>query len=103
MYNIGIEFEYDAEKSRSNMKKHGISFEDAKQLWFVVNVGLAANEDPEKRYLIVGELQGKLFTCVFTYRGNKVRLISARRSRESEERKYYEKLQKKEDDNSQRI
>ena len=35
MYYIDMEFEWDPEKSKSNLKKHGISFEEAKEIFLV--------------------------------------------------------------------
>ena len=99
MYNINIEFEYDMTKSQENLLKHGISFEDAKGLWLVPNVELAARELPEKRHMLIGDLGGKFFTCIYTYRGLKVRIISVRRSRVKEELAYHERIEKKEKDN----
>ena len=100
MYNINIEFEYDEWKSRANVIKHGISFEDAKQLWLVSHLELAARELSEKRYMLIGELGGRFFTCIYTCRGSKLRIISVRRSRVKEELAYHERIEKKEKNNS---
>ncbi len=100
MYNINIEFEYDSEKSRSNMKKHGISFEDAKQIWAADHADMDTRTSLEVRRMVVGLVFGKAYTCVYTYRNSKVRIISARRSRILEERAYHERIEKKEKNNS---
>ncbi|WP_443213848.1 BrnT family toxin [Rhodobacter sp. NSM] len=45
-------------------------------------------EDQEERFKVVGEVEGKLFTAVFTWRGDLPRYISVRRSNNGEERAY---------------
>ncbi len=84
-------FEYDPEKSESNKRKHGISFDEAKDLWLVPALEAEANCVNEPRFLKIGKINGKFYTCVFAVRGEVVRLISARRSRKNEERAYEEK------------
>lgn len=96
-----MKFEYDPEKSKINLKKHGITLEDAKQLWFVPSVVVEARMAEERRWMRighikVGQIEGKFYSCVFTMRKEAIRLISARRSRPNEEKLYYENvLQKK--------
>ena len=91
MYNIGIEFEYDQNKSGTNFTKHGLTFEDAKKLWFVENIYFDLRHKGERRLMIIGFLKGKCYSCIFTVRGAKIRIISVRRSREEEETRYREK------------
>jgi uncharacterized DUF497 family protein len=92
MYNLDINFEYDERKSQSNQKKHGVSFEEAKKLWVVLAVEIQARTEDETRCLRIGKLNDKLYSCVFTMRGDVVRLISVRRSRQEEEKIYAEKI-----------
>lgn len=84
-----IQFEFDEAKSRANKAKHGIDFVEAQQLWldpdrweFPARGGL------EPRLLNVGALGGSIWTAVITYRGEKIRIISARRSRREEVQAY---------------
>ena len=100
MYNINTEFEYDTERSKTNLRKHGISLEDAKQIWMVDHADMNTRTVPEVRKMVIGPLKGKIYSCVYTYRNNKVRIISARRSRRGEERAYYEQIEKNEKNNS---
>jgi len=79
-----MNFEYDPQKSLANKAKHGIDFEQAKCLWGVNYVTLSAKEGCEPRFMIIGKLNHKLFSCIYTMRGSKIRLISCRRSREKE-------------------
>ncbi len=100
MYNIDIKFEYDLEKSRSNIKKHGVSFEDAKQIWNADHADMDTRTSLEVRRMVVGLVFSKVYTCVYTYRNGNIRIISARRSRVQEERAYRERIEKKEENNS---
>ena len=80
-----LEFEFDEDKSKANLKKHGIDFHKAQELW----------EDPdllefkvrysnESRFLVIGRISEKYWSAVITYRNEKVCLISVRRSRKKE-------------------
>jgi len=83
-------FEWDENKNLINIQKHGISFEEATKLFDISNVIVKAkNIDDEDRFAIIGKLNNKCYFCVFTLRGNKVRIISVRRCRRKEEA-YYE-------------
>lgn len=90
-----MEIEYDPEKSAANRKKHGLSLEQARQLWEVPAVVLRARTVGEERFMIMGLLGQKMYSAIFTMRGETARLISARRSHKKEERIYHEALKKK--------
>jgi len=78
-------FEFDPKKSTSNLKKHGIDFQEAQSLWedpYVIEI--PANSDDEPRSLVIGRIEGKHWSAVVTERGDQIRIISVRRSRESE-------------------
>jgi len=85
-------YEYNLCKSESNKQKHGISFEEAKVLWVVDNIIIPAKTRGEKRYMIIAETNGLYFSCIFTARNGKIRIISCKRSREKERRLYDEKI-----------
>lgn len=90
-YDNDIKFEYDVQKSASNREKHGIDFEEAKALWFTPHVVLMAKSIIEARFITVGKIRNKFYSCFYTVRNKDViRLISARRSRKSEEKDYHE-------------
>lgn len=89
-----MEFEFDPEKSRMNAEKHGLRLEVAMDLWSIKSITLPTSATGEERWLQVGKLYNKFYTCVFTLRGPVVRLISIRRSRKSEVRAYEEESQK---------
>lgn len=87
-------FEYNAEKSIINKQKHGIDFEEAKVLWISDNVILTAISKGEQRFMIIGKINFILYSCIYTIRGRKTRIISCRRSREKEKGIYHEKIKK---------
>ncbi len=83
-------FEFDKNKSIINKSKHSIDFSEAQELWkdpYSFEIPSPQSED-EKRYLILGRIQSKHFTAIITYREDKIRIISVRRSREKEIRLY---------------
>jgi uncharacterized DUF497 family protein len=85
-------FEYDPKKSRSNRDKHGIDFEKAQAIWDDVNyLEIPAKTVDEPRWLTIGKIGDKCFSAVITYRGENIRIISVRRSRD-EEVELYESL-----------
>jgi hypothetical protein len=78
-------FEFDPKKSESNREKHGIDFVDAQDIWRDPDlIEIKAKSDDEPRSLVVGILNGKHWSAIITYRSEKIRIISVRRSREPE-------------------
>ena len=87
-----MEFEYNEGKSLVNKEKHGIDFEESKMLWLEDNVILPAITKGELRYMTMGSVKSNIFSCIFTVRKKKIRIISCRKSRRSERKVYYEKI-----------
>lgn len=87
-----MKFEFDNNKSLINEAKHGISLVEAKNLWCVPGLEIEARTQDEPRFMLIGKLNEKCYSCIFTKRGEVLRLISARRSRKSEEDLYYENI-----------
>lgn len=80
-----MEFEYDPRKSRSNQKKHGIDFIEAQEIWNDPKlIAVPARSTGEPRVLVVGTICELHWSAVITYRGDRLRIISARRSRRKE-------------------
>ena len=80
-----MEFEFDERKSRTNAAKHGIDFIEAQALWLdEALIEIPAHTQEEPRTLAVGMIADKHWTAVVTYREERVRLISVRRSRTEE-------------------
>lgn len=84
-----MEFEFDPEKNDTNRKKHGIDFKDAQKLWHDPHrIVIPAKNLDESRFVLIGKIQEKYWSAVYTIRKNKIRLISVRRSRKNEEEIY---------------
>lgn len=78
-------FEYDPEKSAENKRKHGLDFEEAQALWNdAALVEIPARVTDELRWVVIGKLEEKHWSAVVTRRGESIRLISVRRSRDEE-------------------
>jgi uncharacterized DUF497 family protein len=77
-----MEFEFDNDKSNKNREKHGIDFLEAQLLWEDPDrVVIPARTTDEPRYLLIGKINEKCWSAVFTHRKEKLRIISVRRSR----------------------
>ena len=87
-------FEWDHEKARANLAKHGVSFEEAEEV-FVDPLSLTI-DDPshshdEPRLLIIGlSWRGRLLMVSHTARGDKIRIIAARHATARERFEYEE-------------
>ena len=85
-------YEWDRNKNDENLRKHGLSFEDAPE---VFDGRCLTFEDiridyGEERYITLGHLEGRLVVIAHTPRGENTRIISMRKAN-SRERKAYEK------------
>jgi len=85
-----MEFEWDVRKGTSNLRKYGIDFADAATvLYDELAVTIADEETEEERFVTIGmDALGRLLVVVYTWRGELVRLISARRATLLERRQY---------------
>ncbi len=80
-----MECEFDPNKSATNKRKHGIDFVEAQALWDDADlIEIPARTEDEPRSLMVGLIVGTHWSCVITYRGERIRIISVRRSRKEE-------------------
>lgn len=80
-----MEFEFDHQKSESNKRKHGIDFIEAQLLWEDPDlIEIPARTEDETRVLVVGRIRETHWSGIITYRGDRVRIISVRRSRKKE-------------------
>lgn len=83
--------EWDDEKAALNLKKHGISFETAAEVFQDENrleFYDVEHSETEERYITIGRVNAVLFV-VYTERGQNIRLISARMATAKERRIYY--------------
>lgn len=85
------EFVWDDKKARENRRKHGVSFEEACEVLFdPFRQGGDASENFEERQFVIGfSLKRKMLFVVYTERGLRTRIISARKAT-NEERNMYE-------------
>lgn len=80
-----VGFEFDERKSRSNKAKHGIDFVEAQSLWDDLRrVEIPARTEDEPRFLVIGMIGDQHWSAVIAYRGDTLRIISVRRSRDEE-------------------
>lgn len=78
-------FEFDDRKSQGNLEKHGIDFVQAQELWSDPDlIEIPAKTSDEPRFLVIGQVRGKHWSAVITYRDEFIRIISVRRSRAEE-------------------
>ncbi len=89
-----MQFEWDPEKARKNLRKHGVSFEEAATC-FEDPLGIdfydPDHSKDEDRYILLAlSKKGQVLVVVYTERKNKIRIISARKATRKEEGFYYE-------------
>jgi uncharacterized DUF497 family protein len=91
---MSLSFEWDARKAQSNVRKHGVRFDEASTV-FADSLSLTipdrAHSHAEQRFVTIGRShQGKLRVVVHTDRGDNIRIISARPASRRERRTYEE-------------
>jgi uncharacterized DUF497 family protein len=86
------EFGWDSKKREINLRTHGIDFEDACGILDGPTIIRRSDRHDEVRYQIFGYVQGREVAVVCTIRGAVCWLISARRSRRDERRKFYDRF-----------
>jgi len=88
-----VEFEWDENRFRTNLEKHGIAFPQVPCIFREPGrayLGLSWHEPDELRERGCGSIEdGRYFTVIYTVRGDVVRIISARRARRNERREYH--------------
>ena len=82
--------EWDPEKAEANRRKHGVDFADAATALSDEHALTRPDDEPgEERYLTLGmDALGRVLLVVYSWRGDLVRLISARKASPSERRQY---------------
>ena len=86
-----LKFEWDDEKYQINIKKHGIYFDDAVNVFLDDNALYYSDDehsDGEERFKIVGMVE-KVLAVIYTERGEINRIISARHATKKERNDYY--------------
>lgn len=94
---MNIRFEWDAEKNRLNIRKHGISFEQAARIFdgFTVSRVDDRYEYGEAREITLGLLSGvAVLVVIHTDRDGTCRIISARQANRNERKLYDKEIRK---------
>ena len=86
-------FEWDEEKAKANYKKHGITFEEAINLFndplLWERYDLCNSNEEENRYIGIGQIDGfVIVSSCYTDRDGRTRIINARRASSKEEKDY---------------
>ena len=91
---MALNFEWDANKAKSNLRKHGISFVEASAVFGdprSLTIPDPIHSALENRFITIGTShRGKLLVVVNTERGDNIRIISARVASRQERRNYEE-------------
>jgi uncharacterized DUF497 family protein len=92
-------FEWDPAKAEANLRKHGVSFEEARGVFFDVFAVESFDRQhsmEEDRFMIIGTSErGHLLVVAFTPRDYRtIRIISARQARRNEQRQYEEEIRR---------
>src|SRR5262245_16967988 len=94
-----LEFEWDPRKSQANFRKHGVSFEEARTVFYDDNALLIDDPDhseTESRFVLLGvsqELHLLLVCHCYRRAGQVIRIISARKAEPSERLTYSDREQ----------
>lgn len=85
-----MEFEWDAAKAASNLRKHGVDFADAVTVFDDdLAITILDPDCEEERFITTGaDAVGRLLVVVYAWREDQVRIISARRATRRERRTY---------------
>ena len=90
-----LDFEWDEDKAAANLKKHKISFGEAKTIFadpFSVTIDDPTHSISEHRFVDIGtSANGKILVVSYTERGQKIRLISCRKATKAEREIYEER------------
>ena len=89
-----MQFEWDEAKRLSNIRRHGIDFVEVPPLFDddTVTVEDTRITYSEQRFVTLGLLKGRVLVVVHTERGDKIRLISARKATKYEKDSYFEQI-----------
>jgi uncharacterized DUF497 family protein len=89
-----LSFEWEQNKAKTNLGKHGVSFEEAATVFgdaFSLTIPDPGHSQMEERWIVLGwSHQRKLLVVVHTERGDSIRIISARLASRRERKQYEE-------------
>ncbi|OOH82510.1 hypothetical protein BOX30_03200 [Leptospirillum ferriphilum] len=85
-------FEWDIDKARANVRKHGVTFEEARSCFYdprqIVFYDPDHSDDEDRELLIAHSNQGRVLIISYTLKTEVIRIISARKATKSEEIRY---------------
>ncbi|MGH7998505.1 MAG: BrnT family toxin [Brasilonema sp.] len=87
-----MRYQWDPNKAAANLRKHGINFADAVSV-FSDDLAITIPDERfnEERFITIGvDAFGRVLVVVYTWRGEQIRLISARKATLREQKQYYE-------------
>lgn len=86
----GIEFEWDENKAQTNFEKHGVTFEEAAEVFFdpFYQMGDATSNDEQRDFILGYSLAQRLLLVVYVERSVQIRIISARPTTRTERSLY---------------
>lgn len=83
-------FEWDEQKRRANLAKHGVDFADAARIFDGATIEAPdPSSDDEERVRALGQVDGIVLLVVYAWRGNRRRLIHARKAGKHDQEAYY--------------
>jgi len=89
-----LNFEWDEEKAKANLKNHRVSFEEATTVFsdpFSITIPDPDHSTEEERYIDIGNSdRGRVLVVVYTERETTIRIISCRKATPTERRRYEE-------------
>jgi uncharacterized DUF497 family protein len=92
---LGITFEWDSDKAKANLRKHGVTFDEATTVFgdpLSITIHDPHHSRRETRFLDLGlSHKGRLLVVAYTEKGETIRIISARPATPGERKKYEEK------------
>jgi len=89
-----VSFEWDEQKRQLNMRKHRVEFADAVSVFEdpdAITLPGDYTEEEERFVTLASDLFGRILVVVYTWRGDAIRLISARKATASERKQYGER------------
>jgi hypothetical protein len=89
-----LNFEWDEEKAKTNLKNHRVSFDEATTVFsdpLSITIPDPDHSADEQRYIDIGSSdRGRILVVVYTERGTNIRIISCRKATPTERRRYEE-------------
>jgi uncharacterized protein len=81
-------FEWDESKEQLNIQKHGIDFDEASIALSQPHLEIRSDRNGEVRILAICASSGRIIAVIYTMRGERCRIISARAARDYEQAEY---------------